>query len=177
MEIGRRLYYVLRTGEVVLDTGERRGDVIATTIDDDFKVYTALSRFNRGALGVMELDFGDFKEDFQKSSGIRVDVTGAEPTLLFSYPSEPGEEQPEEPVYHPPIQEYLAALEQQLTETQIALTESLEANLAAQEEIAGLQATMDENKAVSQAEVTGLQIALTEVYEELLVLTGGEKNG
>lgn len=177
MEIGRRLYYVLRTGEVVLDTGERRGDVIATTVDDDFKIYTALSRFNRDTLGVMELDFGHLKEDFQKSSGIRIDVTGTKPTLLFSFPPEPGEEQPEEPIFHPSTQGRIAVLEQQLTETQIALTESYEANLVAQKEIAGLQATMDENKAVSQAEVTGLQIALTEVYEELLALTGGEKNG
>lgn len=173
MNIGKRLYYVKITGEVILDTGERSGDVIPTTVGDDFKIYTVLSRFNRDALGTMELEYGQFKEDFQKSSSVRVDNTGAEPTLLFSFPQEPGEE----PVYHSPTQERIAALEQQLKETQTAITESYEANLAAQKEIAELKVTIDETKAASQAEVTDLQVALTEVYEELLALTGGEKNG
>lgn len=89
MNIGRRLYYINITGDIVLDTGERSGDVIHTTVDDDFKIYGALSRFSSDAMGIMELEYGQFNEDFQKSSGARVDVTGAEPTLLFSFPSEP----------------------------------------------------------------------------------------
>lgn len=154
MNIGRRLYYITITGEIVIDTGERSGDVISTTVDDDFQIYAALARFNREALGVMELEYGQFKEDFQKCNGVRVDITGAEPALLFSFPSEPGEEQPEEPVYQPPTLQRLASLETDSINTMIAVTESFETQQAADGQ--------------REQETTNTMLALAEAYEIIL---------
>ncbi|MDF2934958.1 MAG: hypothetical protein K0Q90_331 [Paenibacillaceae bacterium] len=56
----------------------------------------------------------------------------------------------------PSAEERITILEQQLTDTQIALVESCESNLA------------------DKKEITSLQVALTEVYEQLLVIMGGD---
>ncbi|MDF2934961.1 MAG: hypothetical protein K0Q90_334 [Paenibacillaceae bacterium] len=66
------------------------------------------------------------------------------------------EAQPTAPNPGPTVEERITFLEQQLTVTQVVLTESNESNL------------------ITQSEVTSLQVALTEVYERLLILTGGD---
>lgn len=125
MNIGRRLYYIKITGDIALDTGERSGNVIATTVDDDFAIYAALTHYNRDALGVMELEYGQHAEDFRICNGVRVDVSTETHALLFSYPPEGGGV-PEEPVYQAPMQQRISTLERQLTDTQVAMTEVYE---------------------------------------------------
>ncbi|BBI31463.1 hypothetical protein [Cohnella abietis] len=90
MQIGRRIYYDKGTGNVIVDTGERSGSVAETTIEQDFAIYAALAEYALETVGCLQLDYGQYEQDFATSNGFRVNVSGEAPVLLFSY-SESGE--------------------------------------------------------------------------------------
>lgn len=108
MEIGRRIYYEIATGNVILDTGERQGSVVPTTIEQDRYSYTALSERNADSYGVIELPFGFLSQDFAECMGYRVNPETKE--LEFSYPDPNEPEKP--PVYQKPLTEQIKELEQ-----------------------------------------------------------------
>lgn len=113
MKIGRRIYYVKTSGDVIVDTGERQGSVIPTTIDQDIATYKALSERNRDTFDYIELEYGQYAQDFAESNGYRVNPETKE--LEFSYP-DPSE--PETP------QEYRKPLSQEVEELKLAQTET-----------------------------------------------------
>ncbi|MEK4715329.1 hypothetical protein [Sporosarcina sp. FSL K6-5500] len=113
MKIGRKIYYDKATGNIVLDTGERQGDVIETTIEQDIAAYTALSERNRGTFDVLELEYGQYAQEFAESNGYRVNPETK--ILEFSYPN-PNE--PEAP------QEFRKPLSQEVEELKLAQTET-----------------------------------------------------
>jgi len=87
--IGRKIYYDFLTGCLIVDTGEKRstsGYVSETTIEQDFTVYAALAERIPSTVGCLQLDYGEYAEDFATCIGYRVDVSGETPSLLFSYP-------------------------------------------------------------------------------------------
>ena len=94
VQIGRKLYYELTTGDVIVDTGERQGSVIETTTVQDFVSYSALAERVPSTVGCLQLEYGEFASDFAECNGYRV-VDGE---LEFSYPG-PDETEPQEPVY------------------------------------------------------------------------------
>ena len=112
MQIGRKLYYELATGMIILDTGERQGAVLPTTAEQDIETYKALSERNRDTFDVLELEFGQYVEDFAQCNGYRVNPETL--ALEFSYPDPnvPVEEQV--PVYRPPLSVQVAELENKL---------------------------------------------------------------
>lgn len=65
-QIGRKIYYELATGNIILETGERQGDVVETTFDQDIATFTALSERNRSSFDVLELSFGAYADNFVK---------------------------------------------------------------------------------------------------------------
>lgn len=65
-DIGRSIYYELTTGNVILDTGERTGDVTATTEAQDFALYAALKPYQQSAVGVLQLTYGQDAANFGK---------------------------------------------------------------------------------------------------------------
>ncbi|GBF75757.1 hypothetical protein PA598K_04188 [Paenibacillus sp. 598K] len=73
MEIGRRIYYDPSTGDVIVDTGERAGAVVETTIAQDFAVYSALARWEPENVGVLELDYGQHAEEFVSCKSYRIE--------------------------------------------------------------------------------------------------------
>ncbi|MGG4145771.1 hypothetical protein ABEW34_21980 [Paenibacillus algorifonticola] len=90
-EFGKRIYYD-SSGTVILCTNDMQGDgVVRPTPEEDAERYIALQERVPGSYAYMELDYGQYAQDFAECSSFRVDVTG-EPTLLFSYPdpSQPG---------------------------------------------------------------------------------------
>lgn len=113
MKIGRKLFYDLTTGDVLLDTGDREGAVRETTVEQDVAAYRVLSMRNRDTFDVLELPFGAYAKDFAQCTGYRVNVQTS--TLEFSYP-DPGAVQAE-PVYQAPLTEKVATLEGQLSQT------------------------------------------------------------
>jgi hypothetical protein len=66
MQIGRKIYYELLTGNVIIDTGERQGDVVETTQDQDFQLYTTLQPYNQSSIGVLQLAFEQDAQNFGK---------------------------------------------------------------------------------------------------------------
>lgn len=74
MQIGRKVYYELATGNVILETGERQGDVVTTTKEQDFSFYTALKPYSPNAVGVLQLTFGQDAQNFGKYP-FHVDMT------------------------------------------------------------------------------------------------------
>lgn len=77
MEIGRRIFYNLSNGNIVRDTGERKGDVIETTPLKDFSDYETET------MDYIQLGYGERKEEFQNKGSYRVDVITKE---LIIYP-------------------------------------------------------------------------------------------
>jgi len=119
MEIGRKIYYDLATGNVIKDTGERSGSIVETTVEQDFAAYSALVERVPSTVGFLQLECGEYAQDFMECSGYRIDVSGETPSLLFSYPDP---EQPEEqPVFQKPLSEEVAEVKAQQALMQAAL--------------------------------------------------------
>lgn len=128
MQIGRKLYYDLATGNIIQDTGERSGEVVETTQEQDFAAYRSLAERTPETVGVIELEFGAFREDFGRCNGYRVNIETKE--VEFSYPDP---EQPDkEPVFEPSLSKQLEEVKQEneilqtrLSDVEITLTEIL----------------------------------------------------
>lgn len=129
MQIGRKLYFELATGNIIQDTGERTGDVIETTREQDFATYAALAQRVPETVGMIQLEYGQYAQDFMECNGYRVDISGAEPKLVFSYP-DPNEELEAEPVYRAPLSEQVSQLEADKLMLMESMTELYEMVLA-----------------------------------------------
>ena len=66
MEIGRKIYYELNTGNVIKLTESRSGSVVETTLEQDFQNYTELNSRVKNSVGVIQLNYGDFEDNFAK---------------------------------------------------------------------------------------------------------------
>jgi hypothetical protein len=119
MKIGRKIYYDKLTGNVILDTGERFGAVVETTIEQDFQAYRALSERNPETVDWIQLEYGQYAQDFATCNGYRVNPETLE--LEFSYPDPNEPEAP--PVYRKPLSEEIAELKQRQELMQAALDE------------------------------------------------------
>ena len=82
-QIGRKIYYELQTGDVVLVVPEKFSG-IETNKEQDFAMYETLSIRNPETVGVVELEYGQYSSDFQTCNSVRVDLASGD--LLFNYP-------------------------------------------------------------------------------------------
>ncbi len=64
MKIGRKIYYEGLTGNVILETGERMGDVSETTAEQDFALYKALQVYVPEQVSVVQLEYGQDVDKF-----------------------------------------------------------------------------------------------------------------
>jgi hypothetical protein len=90
MQIGRKIYYDKATGNIIVDTGERSGNVVETTIEQDFTTYSALAERIPETVGMIQLDYGQFLQDFAECNGVRVNPTTLELEFSYPIPGEPG---------------------------------------------------------------------------------------
>ncbi|WII36906.1 hypothetical protein [Paenibacillus thiaminolyticus] len=120
MEIGRKIFYELSTGNVIFVREEMSGNVIESTIDQDFDSFSALAGYNRHAVNVIQLEYGQYAEDFATCSGYRVNP--ATKQLEFSYP-EPGAPEPQPPAYRPPLSEQLEQTNARVADLELTLAE------------------------------------------------------
>jgi len=120
-EVGSRIYYDMTSGEVLVNTGDRItfDDYVIPTIESDFVVFLKLSERNIETVGVLELPYEAYKEDFKSQNGYRVNPETKE--LEFSYPDPSEPEAP--PVFGKPLTEQIANLELQNTELMLAVAE------------------------------------------------------
>ena len=115
--IGRKIYYDKITGNIILDTGEMAGFVQEATIDQDFETYQVLKERVRDKVGVIQLEYGQYAEDFAQCNGYRVNPETLE--LEFSYPDLTAPTP--ELVYQKPLTEQVKELEQRQQIIQQAL--------------------------------------------------------
>lgn len=88
-QVGRRIYYDLLNGAVLQITDERQGDdVTADTVDDDFQRYVHLSERTRESVGIIELEFGQYRDEFFNNSGFSVDVATQEIKFNMTTPQD-----------------------------------------------------------------------------------------
>lgn len=123
MQIGRKIYYEIATGNIILDTGDRNGDVVEMTLEQDFAAYAALAERVPDTVGMMQLEYGQYSQDFAECIGYRVDVSGAVPAIVFSYP-DPAYPNPE-PVYQKPLSVQVAEQQQALDDLTLAIADLL----------------------------------------------------
>lgn len=116
--VGRKIYYDKATGNVIVDTGEKVGAVVDTTINQDFETYQALKERVRDTVGVIQLEYGQYAADFAQCNGYRVNPETLE--LEFSYP-DPNATEPQEPVYQKPLTEQLKETQQAVAELSLLL--------------------------------------------------------
>ena len=105
LQIGRTIFFDMVTGEVIIDTGEWSGAFYKKSVEEQVKTYQTLSDRNRETFDCIELEYGQYIQDFTESIGYRVNPETK--TLEFSYPdtNEPGVEQP----YQVPLSEQVAS--------------------------------------------------------------------
>jgi hypothetical protein len=108
MQIGRKIYFDKLTGNVLVDTGERMGNVVKTTQEQDFQAYQALAERVPETVGMIQLEYGQYAQDFGECNGYKINPETQE--IEFSYP-DPNQEEPQEPVYRKPLSERISALE------------------------------------------------------------------
>lgn len=121
MKIGRKIYYDLSTGNVIVDTGEKQGSVIETDKAQDILIYKELSERNIDTFDVLELSFGAFNEDFVQASSYRVNIETKE--LEFMYPDKNAIEQP---IYEKPLTQKVKELEDAQSATNTTILELME---------------------------------------------------
>lgn len=64
-EIGRRIYFNKITGGILADTGECAGDVVETTIEHDFNNHPALAGRSEADTGIVQLEYGQYRDNFE----------------------------------------------------------------------------------------------------------------
>lgn len=126
MQIGRKVYYEKSSGNVIVDTGERSGSVRESTVDEDFASYVALSERVRETVDYIQLEYGQYAQDFAECNGYRVNPETK--TLEFSYPDPNAPEEP--PVYRAPLSEEVARLQAENVDLMLALTQVYEELIA-----------------------------------------------
>lgn len=82
MNIGRKVYYQLSSGNVILSTSEMSGDVVETTIDQDFEFYKELQPYQQNAVGVIKMNYGEQAQNFT-TYPYHVDITQNPPVIVW----------------------------------------------------------------------------------------------
>lgn len=127
--IGRKIFYEVATGNVLVDTGERRGFVKETTVEQDVMAYKELYSRVRDSFSVIELPFGAYAQDFTECDGYRINIETNQ--LEFSYPGLNNPEEPTEPVYQKSLGEEVEDLK---TENELLKASVLEMTTYAAEQ-------------------------------------------
>lgn len=121
-QYGKRIYYEKITGNVIVSTPEKSGDVIEYEIEHEILLYKELSELNRETFDVIQLEFGQYAQDFAECNGYRVNPQTKQ--LEFSYPDPNEPESP--PVYQKPLSQEIEELKEAQATTDTTLLELME---------------------------------------------------
>lgn len=100
MNVGKRLFYDTSTGSIIVNTGDRSGDIRKTTPQEDIRVYKELADRVEGTYSWMDFTYEAHKEE--ESLGgviIRIDLETKKP--VFKYPDPSGNLPPIETTKNP----------------------------------------------------------------------------
>ncbi|MGG1291360.1 hypothetical protein ABE218_08395 [Bacillus smithii] len=112
--IRRKIYYDKQTGIPIVTTPEMINPWITeTTVEQDIATYRELSERNRDSFDVIQLEYGQYAQDFAECDAFRVNPETKQ--LEFSYP-DPNVTEQQEPVYQRPLSEELEETKQAIAE-------------------------------------------------------------
>lgn len=138
MNIERMLFFDKTDGTLILDTGEWKNASRKKTVDQQIATYKELSERNRETFDVIELEFGQYAQDFAEGRLIGVDLETKKP--IFEYPNP---ENTEEPIVTlVPLSEEIAALRQENADQDFALMLAEGEAITARQEVADLNFTL-----------------------------------
>lgn len=136
MKIGRRIFFDNRNGDILLDTGEKSGDVTPMLAEMEINTYRKLTNRNRNTFDYIELEYGQYREDFLHATSYRVNPKTKE--LVFSY--DKIEEEETDPIYQEPLTEKVERLENE--KENLEKTVSALGQAVAHEKVMGVQKDM-----------------------------------
>lgn len=127
--IGKKIYFDKATGDIILIIGERFGDVIETTLEQDINTYKALSERNPETFDYMQLEYGQYAQDFIECNYVRVNIEKLNElprerwyeALEFSYPDE-NEDKEGAIIYRKPLSEEIKEQKKAIAELTILLS-------------------------------------------------------
>lgn len=95
MQIGAKVYYDKTTGDVLVNTGERSGNVVETTVEQDFEVYRELTQRVPESVGMIQFEFGAHVDDYAAGGAlVRLNPETLEPLFTYSHPESSPEPRP-----------------------------------------------------------------------------------
>ncbi|WP_405131823.1 hypothetical protein MHB43_09310 [Paenibacillus sp. FSL H8-0317] len=120
MQIGAKVYYDKETGNVIQEIGQRSGEVVETTLDQDFASYITLAERVPDTVGVEQFEYDQFKSDYDAGGVIiRIDLETLEPLFVYPDPADP--EAPQE--LRPALSKQVDQLAAESNANQLALME------------------------------------------------------
>ena len=90
-QIGTKIYYCLKSGNVIKIIGDTQGYVRETTFDEDYEIYSELKEREKSSIGLLTFEYGEYPKLSQGSTGVMVNLETKE--LIFSYEELPQESQ------------------------------------------------------------------------------------
>ena len=111
-KIGRRIFFDKVNGDLILDKGEIISINPSFDVEYDFNSYKVLKERVRETVDFIDLEFGQYAQDFAQCDGYRVNSETKQ--LEFSYPDPNGTEDTE-PVYQKPLSEEVEELKKEKT--------------------------------------------------------------
>lgn len=82
-QIGTKIYYCNLTGNVIQVIRDMQGDVIETTFDEDYKIYTELKERDKKTISLLTYKYGEFEKLSKGSTGVKVNLETKEPIFTF----------------------------------------------------------------------------------------------
>lgn len=84
--IGKKIYYELETGNVVLTIPERHNEnAVETTKEQDFIMFDVLQARNPSLIGIKQMGYREFQNDFNIANSFMIDIMNG--NVLFQYPN------------------------------------------------------------------------------------------
>ncbi len=118
IRVGRKIFYDKATGEILVNVPSQEGQQVYDAAGL-IQVYPTLRERDPESYGVIDLEFGQYEEDFAQATHCRVNLDTL--TLEFSYPDPNEPEAP--PVFRKPLTQEIEELKQADIENKQAIAE------------------------------------------------------
>lgn len=86
-KIGAKIYYLKSNGNVVQEIGDMMGCVVETSFEEDYENYTELKKYDKQAIGCIQLAYGELHSllEKNKANSYKVDVSSEPHKLAFEW--------------------------------------------------------------------------------------------
>lgn len=195
MNIGTKIYYDKATGSVIQLIPEQIGrGAVETTEDQDFASYKQLAERVRETVGLVKLEYGQYRKEFAECESYRVDPKTEE--LQFTYADDKtnvldqrlaevefssrnmANQLAEATTQLSDTQTLLAETQDRLKETEATLSDTKSALISSQEDLQSAKNELQDTKQelqttkqtleATQSETLDTQLAIAELYELVL---------